>query len=141
MTVAHNIIDGIEGNSESIQQNNESDDHTVAILTKKEYCIIYRGDDDKVYVQISSRKYAYTTDKEPYHARRGTHRFFRGFYYSTGYGTDSTTYKRYSSSYAGYSDGGIDYDSGNELNSYSDSVRQSSIGSRSSDGGGLSSGK
>ena len=141
MTVAYNIIDGIEGNSESIQQNDETDDHTVAILTPKEYCIIYRGEDDKIYVQNSSRKYAYTTDKEPYHAGRRTRSFFRRFYYSTGYRSDSSTYSSAPSSYAGYSEGEISYDSGNELNSYANSVRQSSVGSRSSDGGGLSSGK
>ncbi len=141
MMVAYNIIDGIDGKSESIQQNNETDDHTVAILTQKEYCIIYQGDDDKVYVQVSSRKYAYTTDKEPYHGRRRTHSYFRRFYYSTGYIADSSTYSRSPSSYTGYSDGGISYDSGNELNSYSNSVRQSSAATRSSDGGGLSSGK
>ena len=141
LTVAYNIIDGINGKSESVQQNNEPDDHTVAILTKKEYCIVYWGDDNKIYAQVSPRKYAYTTDKEPYHSRRGTHRYFRRFYYSTGYRSDSSAYSHSPSSYTGYSDGEISYDSGNELNSYSNSVRQSSAASRSSDGGGLSSGK
>ncbi len=141
MSVAMNIIDGVEGNSDSIQQNNEKDDKTVAILTKKEYCIVYRSEDDKILVQVSPRKYAYTTDKEPYRSRRRTRRYYRRFYYSRGYSSDSGSYSRSRSSYDGYSDGTIDYDAGNGLNSYSDSVRQSSISSRDSDGGGLSSGK
>ena len=141
MHVAQDIIDGVEGNSESIQQNDEKDDKTVAILTKKEYCIIYRSEDDKILVQVSSRKYAYTTDKEPYHSRRRTRRYYRRFYYSRGYGYDSSSFSNSRSSYTGYDDGTIDYNSGNDLNSYSNNVRQSSVGSRSSDGGGLSSGK
>ncbi len=139
--VAQDIIDGIEGNTESVQQNTEDGDYTIAILTEKEYCIVYRGDDDRVYVQVSPRKYAYTSDKEPYHSRAGTYRYFRRFYYSRGYGSDSSTYSNSTSSYYGYSDGTIDYNSNNSLNSYSQNVRQESINSRSSDGGGLSSGK
>ena len=139
--VAQDIIDGINGNSSAIQQNDEKDDHTVAILTSKEYCIIYRSEDDKILVQVSSRKYAYSTDKEPYRSRNRTRRYYRRFYYSTGYNDDSGSYSRYHSSYDGYSDGTVTYDSNNGLNNYSNSVRQSSIASRSSDGGGLSSGK
>ncbi|MBO4592376.1 MAG: DUF4178 domain-containing protein [Eubacterium sp.] len=139
--VAHDIIDGINGNTESIQQNDEKGDSTVAILTKKEYCIIYMGEDEKVYVQVSTRKYAYTTDKEPYRSRARTRRYYRRYYYSKGYSSDTSSYGSEHSSYTGYSDGTIDYSSSNELNSYSGNVRQSSIDSRSSDGGGLSSGK
>jgi hypothetical protein len=139
--VAENIISGVNGNTDSIQQNTEDDDQTIAILTDKEYCIIYRGEDDKIYVQVSTRKYTYTSDKEPYHSRRSTHRYYRRFYYSTGYSSDSSTYSGSQSSFGGYSDGTISYNSGNDLNSYSNTVRQSSVGSRSSDGGGLSSGK
>ncbi|MBO4864863.1 MAG: DUF4178 domain-containing protein [Eubacterium sp.] len=141
MMVAHDIIDGINGNSESIQQNDEKDDKTVAILTKKEYCIIYRSEDDKILVQVSSRKYAYTTDKEPYRSRNRTRRYYRRFYRSRGYYNDESSFSRSRSAYTDYSDDPLDYNSSNELNTYSDSVRQSSIGSRSSDGGGLSSGK
>lgn len=139
--VAQDIIDGVEGNTESVQQNTEDGDQTVAILTDKEYCIIYRGEDDKIYVQVSTRKYAYTSDKEPYHSRSRTHRYYRRFYYSTGYNRDSGTYSSSQSSYSGFSDGSIGYDSNNNLNSYSNSVRQTSAASRSSSGGGLSSGK
>lgn len=138
---AEDIISGIEGNTESVQQNTEDGDNSIAILTKKEYCIIYRGEDDKVYVQVSNRKYAYTSDKEPYHSRRSTHRYYRRFYHSTGYGSDSSTYSSSPSSYSGYSDTGIAYDSNNSLNAYSNSVRQTSAASRNSSGGGLSSGK
>ena len=141
MHVAKSIIDNVNGNSDAIQQNDEKDDKTVAILTKKEYCIIYRGEDDNVYVQVSSRKYAYTSDRDPYRSRRRTRRYYRRFYYSLGYNQDSSSYSSSRSAYSNYSDGTIEYNSGNDLNSYSNSVRQSSAGSRSSDGGGLSSGK
>ena len=139
--VAKKIINGIEGEADSVQQNSESDDKTVAILTNKEYCIVYLGEDDKVYVQVSSREYTYTTDKQPYRSRSRTHRYYRRFYYSTGYNSDSGTYSSRPSSYSNYSDGTVDYDSGNSLNVYSGNVRQQSINSRSSSGGGLSSGK
>lgn len=139
--VAQDIIDGVDGNTESVQQNDEEGDQTIAILTDKEYCIIYRGEDDKIYVQVSTRKYAYTSDQEPYHSRNRTRRYYRRFYYSRGYSSDSSTYSSSQSSYGGYSDGTISYDSNNSLNGYSNSVRQSSAASRSSSGGGLSSGK
>ncbi len=139
--VAQDIIDGVDGNTESVQQNDEEGDQTIAILTNKEYCIIYRGEDDKIYVQVSTRKYAYTSDQEPYHSRTRTRRYYRRFYYSTGYSSDSSTYSSSQSSYGGYSDGTISYDSNNSLNGYSNSVRQTSAASRSSSGGGLSSGK
>ena len=139
--VAENIISGIDGNTESVQQNTEDGDESIAILTKKEYCLVYRGEDDKIYVQVSTRKYTYTSDQQPYHSRRTTHRYYRRFYYSTGYGSDSSTYSSSNSSYTGFSDGSITYDSNNSMNNYSNSVRQSSAESRSSSGGGLSSGK
>ncbi len=139
--VAENIISGVDGNTESVQQNTEDSDESIAILTKKEYCLVYRGEDDKIYVQVSTRKYTYTSDQEPYHSRRSTHRYYRRFYYSTGYSSDSSTYSRSNSSYTGFSDGAIAYDSNNSMNTYSNSVRQSSAASRSSSGGGLSSGK
>jgi hypothetical protein len=141
MQVAKTIIDGVNGNTSDIQQNDEKDDNSVAILTPKEYALIYRGEDDKVYVQVSNRKYAYTTDKEPYRSRERTHRYYRRFYYSRGYYYDRNSFTRSTSSYDGFTDGQIEYNSSNDLNTYSGSVRQESISSRSSDGGGLSSGK
>ena len=139
--VAEGIIRGVNGNTESIQQNDEDKDYTVAILTNKEYCIIYHGEDDKIYIQVSSRKFAYTTDKQPYRSRRRTYRYFRRYYYSRGYNNDSYSYRKSRSSFGGYKDTPVFYDSNNSLNSYSGSVRQSSVGSRTSSGGGLSSGK
>ena len=64
--VAYDIIDGVEGNTDSIQQNNEDDDNSIAILTDKEYCLIYQAEDGTIYAQVSSRKYAYHNDTEPY---------------------------------------------------------------------------
>lgn len=135
------IITGIEGNTVDVQQNNEDNDDSVAILTKSEYCLVYQSDDDEVLVQISSRKYAYTSDRKPYKSRSYTHRFYRRYYYSKGYTSDSSTYKGDSSSYTGYSDTPISSNTSDTYNTYSSSVRQASINSRKSSGGGLSSGK
>ena len=139
---ARDIIDGIEGDTEDVQQNTEDGDNTIAILTAKEYCLIYVSEDNEVLVQISSRKYAYTTDATPYRSRARTYRYFRRFYYSRGYAYDSTRYGKNTSPYSAGGDSMLASDSSSDFyHSYSDSVRQSSIRSRSSSGGGLSSGK
>ena len=63
------------------------------------------------------------------------------FYYSNGYSSDSVSYRNSSSPYSSFDDSGITYSSDNSYNSYSGSIRQSSIASRQSSGGGLSGGK
>ena len=140
-TAAKGIISIIEGNTEDVQQNTEDGDNSIAILTSNEYCLVYEDEKGDVYVQISSRKFAYTTDSEPYNARSGTRIYYRRYYYSRGYYGDSSRYKRFSSPYSSYSDGTIQSNDSDIYSSYSSSVRQESIISRSSSGGGLSSGK
>lgn len=135
------IIDAIEGDTTYVQQNTEDDDDSVAILTDNEYCLIYTSEDNKTLVQISTRKYAYANDDDPYRSRRGTRRYYRRFYYSRGYYSDMGDYSSVSSPYSNYSDRILDPNSSDSYNSYSYNVRQSSISSRSSSGGGLSSGK
>lgn len=57
------IIRAIDGKTESVQQNAEDGDGSIAILTKKEYCILYKNaDTDRTMIQISSRKYTYGSD-------------------------------------------------------------------------------
>lgn len=135
------IIAGIEGDTEYVQQDDTETDGAIGILTPKEYCLIYTSVDGDTYVQVSSRKYAYTTDSEPYHISSEGSRFYRRFYRYTGYNSDSVTYSKYSSPYSSYDGDSFTYSSGNSYDSYSNSIRQSSIASRQSSGGGLSSGK
>lgn len=139
-TTAKEIIDAIEGKTQYVQQNSEEDDDAIAILTSKEYCLIYESLDGDVLVQVSNRKYVYTTDNEPYHSTHRTRHYYRNFYHTTGYSSDSSKYKKYSSPYSSYDSSSFHY-TGDSYSSYSSSVRQSSVSSRQSSGGGLSGGK
>ncbi len=138
---AKDIIAGIEGDTEYVQQDDETTDGAIAILTKKEYCVIYPSMEGKVLVQVSNRKYAYTSGDELYEGTERATRYYRRFYYSNGYSKDTASYKSSSSAYSSYDDSIISYSSDNSYNSYSGSIRQSSIASRQSSGGGISSGK
>lgn len=134
------IIQAIDGKTESVQQNTEDDDNSIAILTKKEYCLVYLSEGGDTLVQVSNRKFVYTSDKEPYHSRAGTHRYYRRFYHSRGYTSDTSKYKKKASSYGDYSDSTL-RSQGDSYNTYSNTVRQESIAARKSSGGGTSSGK
>ena len=135
------IIRAIEGNTEYVQQDTEDEDGSVGILTQNEYALVYTSEDGDVLVQVSNRKYAYTSDNDLYRGTHRSRRYYRRFYYSTGYSYDSNTYSSSSSPYSSFDDSGIGYSSDNSYNSYSGSVRQESVNSRRSSGGGLSSGK
>ena len=136
--VAMNIINGIDGYTESVTQKDDVSNDTIAILTKKEYCLIYHpeGMEDKVYVQISSRKYAYTSDNEPYRSSSSNTKWYHSHYYSTGYTADSSSFGNTPSAYKTYSGDTIHNVGNGYFDSYSNSVRQSSINSRSSSSGG-----
>lgn len=138
---AKDIIAAIEGDTEYVQQDDTETEGAVAILTEKEYCVIYTALEGDVYVQISNRKYAYTTDDDLYDGSEEARRYYRRFYHSTGYFSDSERYSGYSSPYSSYDGEAFSYASGNTYDSYSSSIRQSSIASRQSSGGGLSGGK
>lgn len=139
---AKNIINAIEGNTEDVQQNTEDGDESVAILTSKEYCLIYTSEDGETLVQVSTRKYAYYNDDEPYRSNRYTRHYYRSFYYSRGYYSDMSDYSSGASPYSNYTAGDtIDSNYNDTYSSYSDSVRQSSVNARNSSGGGTSSGK
>lgn len=141
-SVSKDIILAIEGEAQYVQQDDTETDGAVAILTKKEYCIVYPAiEQGGVLVQVSNRKYAYTTDDDLYDGSQSARRYYRRFYHSTGYTSDSSTYSRYSSPYSSYSDGDISYTGTDTYGSYNSSVRQSSIAARQSSGGGLSGGK
>ncbi|MBR1470390.1 MAG: DUF4178 domain-containing protein [Lachnospiraceae bacterium] len=136
--VAMNIINGIEGDTESITQKDDVSDDSIAILTKKEYCLIYHpeGMEDKVYVQVSGRKYNYTSDNEPYRSSAANTSWYRSHYYSAGYASDASSYSGSPSAYKTYSGDTIHNVGNGYFDSYSSSVRQSSINSRSSSSGG-----
>ncbi len=141
--VAMDIIQGIDGETESVTQNNDTKDAEIGILTSGEYCLIYHPEDDTdmVYVQVSDRKYNYTSDQSPYRSSSKTTSWYRSHYYSSGYSSDSSTYSSTPSAYSMY-DGNTIHNIGNGyFDSYSSSIRQSSVNNRSSSGGGLSSGK
>ena len=136
--VARNIIDGIDGYTESVTQKDDVSNDTIAILTKKEYCLIYHpeGQEDVVYVQVSGRKYNYTSDNDPYRSSSSNAKWYHSHYYSTGYTTDSSSYSSTPSAYKTYSGDTIHNVGNGYFDSYSSSVRQSSINSRNSSSGG-----
>ena len=136
--VALNIINGIDGNTESVTQKDDTSDDSIAILTKNEYCLIYHpeGMGSKVYVQVSPRKYNYTSDNEPYRSSSSNTRWYRSHYYSSGYSSDSGHFGSTPSAYKTYSGDTIHNVGNGYFDSYSNSVRQSSVNSRSSSSGG-----
>ncbi len=140
--VAKDIINGIEGETESVSQNGDEDSE-IAIVTKKEYCLIYHPESqpENVYVQISKRKYNYTSDNEPYHSSSKTYHWYRRHYYSSGYQNDSRSFGKVPSAYSDYSGDAVSDVGDSYLDTYSHSVRQNSINNRKSSGGGVSSGK
>lgn len=138
---ARDIIEAINGNTVDVQQDTEEGEGSVAILTDKEYCLIYTSEDGNTLVQISTRKYAYYNDDDPYRSDTRTRRYYRGYYYARGYAADASNYSTGSSPYAGYTGDVVGSSSSDTYNSYSNSVRQSSVASRTSSGGGTSSGK
>lgn len=133
------IIQAIDGKTEDVQKNGEDD--SVAILTNDEYCLVYTSTDQRTMAQISSRAYVYQSTNTPYHATSNTHSYYRRFYYSRGFFSDKNRFKRSASGFENYSDGMVESNPGDPYKSYSNSVRQSSINSRKSSGGGISSGK
>ena len=148
------IIDGIDGDVVDVQENPE--DSSVAILTKDEYCIVYSDEAGQTLAQVSTRLYAYSSTQSPYHSRMSAARYFRMFYYSRGFTTDSSRYSSNRNAYSGYNDGTINSNSSDKYKTYSDttrskskssgsssgsSTRQGSSGSRTSSGGGTSAGK
>lgn len=141
--VAKDIIGAIEGKTESVTQKDDMTDEEIAILTKKEYCLVYHPDDEKseVYVQVSDRKYNYTSDNSPYRCSLSDTRWYRSHYYSSGYASDARTYKKTPSAYSMYSGDTIHNIGNGYFDMYSNSIRQSSLNNRKSSGGGLSSGK
>lgn len=139
---AKDIIRAIKGKTSDVHQNKEEEDHSIAIMTKNEYCLIYESEDNEVLVQISSREYVYVSERDPYRARRYTGLYYRNHYYYSGYRSDSDRYGGRRSIYDTYQYSGDDswtYD--DSYNTYASGIRQTSVRSRNSMGGGTSFGK
>ena len=141
--VAKDIIDGIEGDTQSVTQKDETADEEIAIMTKDEYCLVYHPEEeeDVVYVQVSNRKYNYTSSNAPYRISSSNALWYRNHYYSAGYSADSSSYKRTPSAYSMYEGTTIHNIGNGYFDTYANSVKQSSINSRNSSSGGTSSGK
>lgn len=133
------IIQAIDGETEDVQKSEEDD--SVAILTKSEYCLVYTSTDQNTMVQISSRAYVYQSTNTPYHATAGTHSYYRSYYYTRGFWSDRDRYSRSASGYESFSGDTVETNPNDPYKSYSNSVRQSSVNTRRSSGGGISSGK
>ena len=140
-SVAKIIIDNVYEKIEDVQQSEE--DNSVAIITDDEYCIVYSDSDDSnnTLVQVSSRLYTYTSSEAPYHSNTYVSNYYRNYYYSRGYISDTERYDNYTTSYESFDGDYIDKNTSDNYRSYSNSVRQSSIYSRSSSGGGTGFGK
>lgn len=141
--VAKDLIKGIEGETESVTQMDDISNEQIAIVTKKEYCLVYHPEEDPdiVYVQISDRKYNYSSDNAPYHCSKKNTIWYRNHYYSSSYSKDSSSYSDTPSAYSMYNGTTIHNIGNGYFDSYSSSIKQSSVNSRRSSSGGISSGK
>ena len=123
---------------ENVDENAE--DGSVAIITNSHYCLIYTSEENTTLVQVSTRKYVYSSRHRPYHSYLHTGSFYRSYYYTTGYNDDYNHYKGVNA-FDDYTDGTVSTNSNNRYKQYSDTIKQESVAARQSSGGGTSSGK
>ncbi len=138
-SAAEAILSQVAKHVTNVDENAEGG--TVAILTKKEYALVYTSEEGETLVQVSNRAYAYSSRNEPYHSRANTSLYYRHYYYDKGYMSDSKRYKNATSGYEDYTDSGVEVNTSNHYKTYTNTIRQQSTASRSSSGGGTSSGK
>lgn len=141
--IAKAIIKAIEGNTETVtEQKEEGILKSISIVTRKEYSLIYYSEDEKeIFIQVSDRKYNYTSDQKPYRSGRSTAGWYRMHYYSSSYKSDVETWRATPSAYQTYN-GPIMHDLGNGYyDIYSGNIRQESIRNRRSSDGGVHRGK
>ena len=141
---ATNIIDLIEGELDYVQENPQ-DTLTIAILTKREVCMIYRDtSDNSTLVHLATRQWTLDNLEAPlYHGDSATNNFYRGFYQYYAFATDTTDYSsdgngyyRYYHHHYGTYFGSAYLLSHSRYSSYSSSVREASAARRRSSGGG-----
>lgn len=137
-TAAKKLIAVVDGKTEDVQAG---EDGSVAILTKQEYCFLYIGTDGEILVQISSREYVRQSTNSLYRGSVYSRSYYRNFYYSRGYYKDKNRHKSSIDGFENYKGDMVDSNPNDPYRSYSNSIRQSSVRSRTSAGGGISSGK
>ena len=126
---------------ESVENVDEStEDGSVAIITNSHYCLVYTSEENTTLVQVSTRKYVYSSRQRPYHSYLRTGSFYRSYYYTTGYSDDYNHYKGVNA-FDDYTDGTVNTNSNNRYKQYSDTIKQESVAARQSSGGGTNSGK
>lgn len=133
------IISGVKGKIGDVQEN--KDDSTVVVTLSDELALIYVSENKQTLVQVSTRKYVYSSRTTPYRGTSITNMFFRNYYYRSFYNTDRNRYGNAPNGYSDYTNGTFTPNNNNKYRNYSDSIRQESAKSRSSSGGGISSGK
>lgn len=112
-TTVKDIISGVpEGITETIDADPNTEEDGIGLKTKEEFAYIYL-ENGNVYVQVSNKNYANNNTGSTYHNRYHT------YYYAT-----------YNSNRSSYT-----------YSTYRNSARQQSVNSRTSSGGGTSSGK
>lgn len=105
------IISGVPEGITKANGNDKNADEGIGLQTKDEYAFIYK-ENNKIYIQVSSKKYL-NNSGTMYHSNH--YRYYHSYYSGT---YSSSTY-----------------------NNYAYSARQKSVNSRTSSGGGTSSGK
>lgn len=105
------IIDEVPEGITKVSGDESKPDEGIGLQTKNEYAFIYK-ENQKIYIQVSSKKYL-NNSGTMYHTRHRT--YYHSYYMGT---HSSSTY-----------------------NNYAYSARQKSVNSRTSSGGGTSSGK
>ena len=118
------VIEHIEGKAEEVQQNAELGDDSIAILTEKEYCFIYKSENNQVLVQVCKRKYAYTCDHPLFQGTELSNEFYKHFYYTWGYRDDRVTYLEVASPYMTYQNTVLNVNNGDKFLKYAKKIRE-----------------
>ncbi|MBR3316837.1 MAG: DUF4178 domain-containing protein [Atopobiaceae bacterium] len=132
--------DGAQAPEDASAQDSASAESTTEAATAETADSETNG--ERTLVQVSSRKYAYTTDRRPYHARHSSYLWYRRFYRAIAYAGDKESFKGTESSYSHYTgETAIDSATTSSYESYANSIRQESMGTKRSSDGGTSYGK
>ncbi len=95
----------------------------------------------RTLVQVSSRRYAYSNDRRPYHSRYHSYLWYRRFYRALAFDDDNKKYAGTESSYSSYNGETTVDSSSSSYETYANSIRQESAAAKKSSGGGTSHGK
>lgn len=134
-----NIISAVANSITNVDESAEGG--TVTLLTKKEYVVVYTSGENKTLVQVSNREYAYSSRNDLYRTSSRISSYYRRYYYQKAYTTDSRRYKNATSGYEDYTDSTVEVSNSTYYKDYTNTIKQESTASRSSSGGGTSSGK